>query len=263
MNFSRFGLGGRASGLVKRALMICAVLVCCSAGARPAAAQGLIPTFDTGMIANAARIAGLSAEQVNQLIDVVNVGRQMQSTLGASGGNHLSLGSLPLYSMFQSGGGLLQGLSNFGPNKCFGTSCATSGGSNWVPPDYTSLSSTRTAVTQTFYAPRDLRPEEKGPYVTARQQALRTAATDGLSLATKSRQQMAQFAQGEKSLQDMVDASTDMRGDVQANTAVVLALAQQLGMVQTEVTSLLEQQSLVNIGQDPSFNSNGGITAQN
>jgi hypothetical protein len=77
--------------------------------------------------------------------------------------------------------------------------------------------------------------------------AYQKVAAEGFSLAEVANQDLASAKTRSESLGTAASSSQDLRGDVQANSAVCLAVLSELGSVQAILALLLEQQSLARL----------------
>lgn len=76
------------------------------------------------------------------------------------------------------------------------------------------------------------------------QAASRQVAAEGVAVSQVANQDAGNAIARSKSLAGMVSSSQDLRGDVQANSAVGLAVLQEIGAMQAVLALLLEQQSV-------------------
>ena len=90
-------------------------------------------------------------------------------------------------------------------------------------------------------------------YAIARDNAVRQSAISGYALALLSRDHLASSAQRATSLETMVNDATTLREDVQANSAVLIAMQQQLAHLQALNASQLEVEAARAIRQDGSI----------
>jgi len=77
--------------------------------------------------------------------------------------------------------------------------------------------------------------------------ASQKAATEGLALSQIANQDAGTSVSRTKSLATLASGTQDLRGDVQANSAVGLAVLSELGAVEAVLALLLEQQSLTRL----------------
>ena len=79
------------------------------------------------------------------------------------------------------------------------------------------------------------------------QVAFQQAAVDGMALSQVVNQDTGGAVSRSKALADLASGAQDLRGDIQADSAVGLAVLSEVGAVESVLALLLEQQSLVRL----------------
>ena len=79
------------------------------------------------------------------------------------------------------------------------------------------------------------------------QTASQTAAIEGLALSQVANQDAGESSSRSKALASLASGAQDLRSDLQANSAVGLAVLSELGAVEAVLALLLEQQSLMRL----------------
>ena len=79
------------------------------------------------------------------------------------------------------------------------------------------------------------------------QTASQTVAAEGLALSQVANQDAGESMSRSKALASLASGTQDLRGDMQANSAVGLAVLSELGAVEAVLALLLEQQSLMRL----------------
>lgn len=235
--------------MTKRILLIAAA----AAVAVPGVA-GAVPVTDSGVIAQTSKIAGFASDQLATLDNIRSEVREMQDAIGAAGIRD-GLASAPQFKDYSNGGEIGQALRDFAPN----TKAVT--GSDGAPGAFESLGGARDYVSQTFFSSGGVSTRERNDYAELRLRALRDAVFNGYALALVTRQQLSKSADRATALQDMVSGATDLRGDLQANSAILLAQHQQMSQMVALLAATLELEATQAIGADGTISATGGGSA--
>jgi hypothetical protein len=199
-----------------------------------------VPVFDTRAIAEAARTAANSAEQVNRLTELRGIAQQTLKSIGLEGMTAKILES-PQWEEFADGGTAAEGLRQFAPNTCAIVACKAEDGGEEA--QLTDLQSARDWVLKNFYSSGNPTAADIRDYNEVRARARREAALNGYALSLYSRAQIAKADENGANLEDLMASADSLRADVQANTAILLAQYQQTTQVLALLTSLVETEA--------------------
>lgn len=217
-----------------------------------ASAQG-IPVVDPSNIAQTIKVVQNGVQQVQQMKAQVEQISEMKNTIGAIGegeigsilqraGLNLETNGDGLLSEFrQTIPGILDGL----PNSNLGRQLNIDAGA--AAEARTSIDAGRRFVISTFYGGNNAGIDEVNQRQAIREAALRDSATAGFATAVATKTRLGESEATIKALTEQMSASTDLRTDVQNNTAVGMAQLQQ-SIIQTQLLAqLLEVQSTGNM----------------
>lgn len=207
---------------------------------QPVAAQG-IPTIDFKVITNTLQTVSTLQKQINEINQVVNTGKQIYGAIG-------QIGTFNLSGLTSIAMGLLPSVGQFMPNPCAQFNC--SGGS----PDLSSFTSARSWVGNNFFtnngSSSGASNADQGNLIMQRRlSANQNAAQDGYAMALTSRSLASKVPNEAKQMETVVNSADSLRGDVKANTAVLLKIYAQDAQTLSLLAALLEvqaSQSLVN-----------------
>ncbi len=218
-------------------------------------AGATIPVVDTRLISEASRIASNTSAQVNALQKLNATAEQILESIGESGSTDVFEGDG--WSDFRDGGKMLEVLSQYAPSPCLGTEENCSGSRR-----FETIADGKAAIKDKLYAASgggggnaaggNTYQRDSG-LVRAREQAMRDSTLNGYAVALASRDYLSGAKERATSLENIVSGSNHLRGDVQGNSAVMLAVFQQLGQIQGLLTAVVEQQAVTTIRQDQSM----------
>lgn len=125
-------------------------------------------------------------------------------------------------------------------------------------PDFSNFTGARQWVTQSLTNLPSDSSSAKALGRQARGLVASEMAADGYALALSARQQIAQMAARAQSLANQIGSSPDLRGDIESNSAVMLAIHDEMAAIQSLLAALLALQSSQQLvmGDD-----NSGLTA--
>lgn len=203
--------------------------------------------------------------QISQLTELTNI-RNLEMDQLMAIGEFGSLGGLFGGSGGGSGGGgigsdsdFFTNMENFAFDPCAINLCQ--GGND--PVGTTDLEEAREWAQQNFYAADVLDYETERDLREIRRRGVIYAATNGVALATVTSNDLANAGEGAQVLEDLSAQSTDLRGDIRANSAIALAAykvqLQQLAML----TSLLEIEAMNAIDNTSIYHETGGSSFAN
>lgn len=220
--------------------------------------QANVPTIDSRVAAETARTAANAAEQVNRLTELRSIAENTLSAIGEAGAPE-SLREMPQWEEFSNGGRIAEILRQFSPNTCAIVACKDAAGGDEAI--ITDLATARDWVNRSFFSSGRVNSSDTRDFVEVRQRAVREAALNGYALSLASRGYAAKAEERGMKLEDIVMASTSLRSDVQANTAVMLAQYQQTGQTIALLTALVETEAAKNLAGDANYMSSQGGTS--
>lgn len=215
----------------------------------PGLADG-IPVVDASAIAAAQQNLQLLQQQLQQLQSLLSTAQGLAKSIGQVGAlkvvlpDVLSQSGLDQFSAtVKSGlsgslpGSQLQSLySQIGQLKGLGSSATGA-------PDFSSFTSSQQWVTNMLTTPANAGATAQSLGRQARSMVAGEAAASGYALALSARQQVSSMAAQTQSLANQVSSATTLRDDVAANTAVMLAIHDEMAEIQALLASLLAVQS--------------------
>lgn len=233
-------------------------------GPRPGSAQGY-PVIDSAAVTEAVDNLNAATQQVRELNDMLSQVQSIAQTVGKQGVPTL----LFQEALSQSG------ISQYGPpvkdlldsaqatwgtlqsGYAAGQQAATSfksvlaeadklkgvGASLGAAPDFSSFSSTQSWINKELTVARDANLTTVNLVRKARAMLAGEAAANAYAIALNTRQQVASMADRAQKLAQQAGVATDLRGDMAANTAVMLAMHDEMAQVQALLAAILEVQS--------------------
>ncbi|MBK1666941.1 hypothetical protein CKO28_02645 [Rhodovibrio sodomensis] len=222
--------------------------------ASPLAHAG-VPTFDATSAARAAQIMANTAQQVNRLTGILGATEDLSSAIGGAGqGGGFLL--QPDWQSFSAGGDFLANLQQTLPvNLCQIRGCETEAEAK-IPID--SMTTGVVFANKSFYANRPVSGADRRQFQQARENAWREAAISGYALAISSRDHLAGAPGRAQNLEGVINNATTLREDVQANSAALLALHQQLVVSQALMASMVQIEAMNVINGDSAMLKIGG-----
>ena len=222
------------------------------AAATPAHAQG-IPVIDPSNIAQTIKVVENGVQQVQQMKAQVEQLTNLKDTIGDIGigeiGSILERAGLNfnteqdnLLGQFrETVPGIIDGL----PNSELGRSLGVDAGA--AREARTSIDAGRRFALSTFYRGTNASADDVTRRQAVREAALRDSATSGYATAVVTKVRLSESETTIQALNEQMAASTDLRTDVQNNTAVSMAQYQQM-VIQTQLLAqLLEVQATGNM----------------
>lgn len=218
-----------------------------------ASAQG-VPVVDPSNIAQTIKVVQNGVQQVQQMKQQVEQMADMKNTIGEIGvgeiGSILDRAGLKidgansnnlLGEFRQTVPGIIDAL----PNSALGRELGVNAGQ--AQQARTSIDAARRFTIDTFYGGSNSGIDAVNQREAIREAALRDSATSGFAQAVVTKTRLSESETTIKALTEQMSASTDLRTDVQNNTAVAMAQYQQL-IIQTQLMAqLLEVQSTGNM----------------
>ena len=234
---------------LKLAALAAAISLSMTAGA--AHAQG-VPVVDPSNIAQTVKVVQNGVQQVQQMKQQVEQMTQMKNTIGAMGvgeiGSILQRANLNIDNNNNLLGEFRQtvpGIIDALPNSNVGRELGVDAGA--ARQARTSIDAARRFTISTFYGGSNAGIDEVNKRGAIREAALRDSASSGFAQAVVAKARLTESEATIKALNEQMSASTDLRTDVQNNTAVAMAQYQQL-IIQTQlIAQLLEVQATGNM----------------
>ncbi|MFZ3481921.1 type IV secretion system protein [Sphingomonas sp. 3-13AW] len=231
-------------------------LLAATAFTTPANAGG-IPVIDPGNIAQTMKVVQQGVQQLKALQEQLKQVQGIQGTLGDAinvkkfSGDLFKLPGLsfdgPTSALAGLKGtlpGMLDALPSSNVGKDLGISPALASEAK------TNIESGRKFAIQAFYKSGNATMNDISARSGVRQAALRDSATSGYALAVYAKNDLNGVEQTMNELSKKVAASTDLRSDVAANTAVELAALRQTAVTNQLLAQLLEVHSASAINSD-------------
>jgi len=218
----------------------------------PATAQG-IGVIDPSNIAQTAKVVKNGVDQVQQLKAQVKQITDMKNTIGAMGagqigsildnaGLNLKSGDNDLMSQFrQTIPGILDGLPSSEIGKNLGIDAGAARNAR------TSIDAGRRFALNTFFVSPNASIDEVTARQGIREAAMRDSATAGFATAVVTKTRLSESEATINALNEQMAASTDLRTDVQSNSAVGMAMLQQIVVQNQLIAQLLEVQATGNM----------------
>jgi hypothetical protein len=236
---------------------MCAVMIAALSvwWCRSGAAQG-VPVIDNAAVSQAVADVNAATRQVQQLTAMLNQMRSIAQTLGQGGTptwlvsqvvSSSGAGTSPFGSIMasaQSTYATVQAVATAGQQmsnsvQSILTQVDQSRGQSF-PADFSSFSTARTWVQGELTPPSNANLSAFDLTRTAKVTLASQAAVDAYALALSARQQAPQTATRTQTLAQQASTASDLRGDVEANTAVMLAIHDELTQIQALMASLLK-----------------------
>jgi hypothetical protein len=204
-----------------------------------------VPVVDMSAIAAAQQNLQILQQQLQQLQSLATIAQGLAKAVGQNGAltvvlpQVLSQSGLEQFSATVSssltGGTQLQSIVNQIKQQ--------KGLSGGQTPDFSSFSSAQQWVNSTLSTSPTATATAQGLGRQARSMVAGEAAADGYALALTTRQQVSAMSAQAQSLSSQVAAAQTLRDDVAANTAVMLAVHDEMAEMQALLASLLAVQS--------------------
>ncbi len=226
-------------------------------------AQGT-PIVDASHIGQIVEVVRNGQQQLGQLQQMYSMAQQTRSLIGSAGGlaQPFSI-SGPWQNLFSGGGLSLRSLAGFAPNMssiCGGANinvqyvgnfnpCQMAGGS----ANFSSFTDTRSWINKAMYLAQ---PADSNTYENlrrARSNLATSSAEDGLANAIVARQSISRSLERATALEGIVGQATDLRSDIQANSAIASAIYQQDRQRTSILSSLVQLQASQRIAADPNL----------
>lgn len=217
--------------------------------AGPASAQG-IPVVDSSAIAAAQQNLQMLQQQLQQLQSLLSTAQGLAKSVGQGGAlsvvlpQGLSQSGLDQFSstMTSTLSGTLPGsqlqsvFSQIGQSKGLAASVGQT-------PDFSNFTATQQWVNNVLTTSPTASTSAQGLGRQARGMVAGEAAASGYALALSARQQVSTMAAQTQTLANQVSSAASLRDDVAANTAVMLAIHDEMAEIQALLASLLAVQS--------------------
>lgn len=238
------------------AFAVVAAALCWCGGA---AAQG-VPVIDAAAVAEAANTLKAASQQVQQLNAMLTEVQGIAQAIGKEGVPTL----LFQEALSQSG------ISQFGPpvKEVFDSVQGVVTDAEKLKgqidtlgkkPDFSSFTSAESWVKSELTTARDANLTLVSTTGKLRKLLAGEAAAHAYALALSGRQQVAGMSTRAQQLSQQAASAADLRGDVAANTAVMLAMHDQLAQIQALMAAVLEVQSASRLADaDPRLASGEG-----
>ena len=234
--------------------------------ALPAQAQG-VPVIDQAGLSQAIANVNAATQQVQQLTSMLNQVQTISSTLGHGGtpawlvnavSGGLSSSAQTTYANLQSMAAAdkqaavtIQNILSSSGSPGFGTASA----------DFSSFSTSLNWVQGQLGAPTVPNLSAINATRAARTSLASQAAVSAYALALTTRQQAPQTAARVQGLTQQASASTDLRGDVEANTAIMVAIHDELTQIEALMAALLKVEAAGNLALTDPANANTASTS--
>lgn len=230
--------------------------------AAPASAQGT-PVIDPSAIAKIRETISVGTKQLGAIQQQVQQVTQMRNTLGQIGpgmlGNILKESGLD----FAGPEGILRDVSSMASQSKSMISEAGNLSVNGImpklPASITNLADGRNAAKSLFFYAGEKALDQTGitQLRERRNAVLRDAAINGYGAATSMKGDMVKSQQIADKLSTQAQSTTDLRGDVQANTATMLAIYGEITKQTAIQAQMLEVQSAQTLSVDSTAQSKG------
>jgi len=241
---------------MKKLITGAVALLAASALSTPAMAAG-VPVVDFSSTAQLMKSVQQGVQQLKALQDQLAQVKNIQGTLGDALNVKKFTGDLfklPGLSFDGAGSalaglkGTLPGMLDALPNSKVGQNLGIS--SSLASDAKTNIESGRKFAIQAFYKNGNATMNDVTARAGVRQAALRDSATSGYALAVYAKNDLNGVEKTMDALSKKVSASTDLRSDVAANTAVELAALRQTAVTNQLLAQLLEVHSASAINND-------------
>lgn len=222
----------------RKAIILCAGCVVLILAAPRAEAQ--VPAIDAPAIAQNVQKIKNVIDQVKQMKDMAT---QFSSMGGALGEMGQSMAGDLMSSFTGSFTSALEGFSPQLPSFMSGMSS-----------NMDDVGALQDGIQDSLYPQgtdaAELSGVESREYVQRRQAVMRSSATQGYSLALYARNQAAQIEEATDQTTQAAESSTDLRGDMAANTGALVQIQQQLATTVMLTAALLELASATALAGD-------------
>lgn len=238
----------------------------------PALGQGY-PVIDSAAVAKAVDSVNALTQQVRELNDMLTQVQSIVQTVGKEGVPTLLFQEALSQSGISQYGSPVKDLMeqetslmvSGAVGKSFKATLAEAdkqkgqAGGATAKPDFSSLSSAEGWVRKELTVPKDASLTAIDLTRKARSMLAGEAAANGYAIALTVRQQVSAMGERAQKLSRQAGQSKDMRTDIAANTAVMLAMHEQLAEVQALLAAVLEVQSASGLADmDPTIAIEGG-----
>lgn len=250
---------------------------------RIAVAQGY-PVIDSAAVAEAVDNLNAATQQVRELNDMLSqvqsivqtVGKQgvptllFQEALSQSGISQYGPPVKDLLDSAQATWGTFQ--AGYATGQQVATSFKSvlaeadklkgSADSLVAKPDFSSFTATQSWVSKELTVAQDANLTTINLVRKARGMLAGEAAANAYAIALNTRQQVAAMTDRAQKLSQQAGAATDLRGDMAANTAVMLAMHDEMAQIQALLASILEVQSASRLADlDPTASGSASSSA--
>lgn len=249
---------------IKHKIVLLAAAAMAGFASAPASAQG-IPVIDPGNIAQTIKVVQNGIQQVQQLQQQVQQVTNMANTLGHQGPLSLATTALraagidfsdlthsPVAQYRSAMPGLLDAL----PNSNIGQGLGIPNLSSLASQAKSDLNSGRSFALDAFFKSGNATVDEIQARRGVREAAMRDSVTNGYAMAVYTKNNLSTNETQMQALSQGVQQATDMRTDVQANSAIALAQLQQLTVQNQLLAQLLEVNSTATMTQESTGASN-------
>jgi hypothetical protein len=256
--------------------VFCVAVALATGFAGPALAQGF-PVIDQAAVAEATDSLKAAAQQVQQLNGLLTQMQGIVQTVGKEGMPTL----LFQEALSQSG------ISQFAPpvaDLLESAQATMAAGQSVVgsfqsvlaqadqlkghvsalgkKPDFSSFTSAQKWVKQELTVAANANATSIALTRKARSLLAGEAAANAYALALSARQQLSTMSARSRQLAGQASGATDLRGDMEANTAVMLAMHDEMAQIQALMAAVLEVQSAAHLAEmDPGVSASGAASA--
>lgn len=238
---------------MKKNMIACLIATGLMAAASSPAHAGGIPVIDPSNIAQTVKMVQNGAQQLQQAKAQVEQLSNLKDTIGAVGegeikailsrsGLDLSTESDTLFNQFnQTLPGILDALPESEVGRQLGIDARS------AQEARTSIDAGRRFALSTFYKGENASLDDVTRRQAVREAAMRDSATAGFATAVVTKARLGEVQTTISSLNEQLSKSTDLRTDVQNNSAVNMATLQQLAIQNQLLAQLLEVQATGNM----------------
>jgi hypothetical protein len=215
----------------------------------PAHAQG-VPVIDQSAILAAQQNLQTLQQQLQQLNGLLQTAQNLTKSIGQAGNpsmvfqQNLTQSGLNQFSAMMTtalgAGGVSSGS---GLQAVLSQLSRLPGAPAQSTPDFSNFNSTQQWVTSALTTPSNSSATVTALGRQARAMVAGESAADGYALALTARQQVSAMANRAQTLTTQVNSATSLRDDVAANTAVMLAIHDEMAEIQALFAALLAVQS--------------------
>lgn len=230
-----------------------AALLSCTAIVSASSATAGVPTIDFSSLTQLKNLISNGQLQNLELTQIKSLEQQQLDALGKAGGLGSLFGSQGLSSL-GSQSDFYSNMEKFAFDPCAVNLCQVGDD----PVGTTDIDEAREWAMKNLFAGDIITGEEERDLREIRRRGVLNAAVNGVALATITHNDLAGAGGQADSLDEIVAASQDLRGDMRANSAIALATykveLQKLAML----TSLVEIQGMANINDVDIYHEDGG-----